>query len=82
MLMITSAKMCIRSTKCPRTLARLLQEARKIIPLITLDRLIHPSNFDLVVESTKKLCRMEEGENLNFGTKVGHLLGHISMIKT
>jgi hypothetical protein len=65
-----------------RSLARLLQEARKSIPLITLDKLIHPSNFDLVVESTKKLCRLEEGENLNFGTKVGHLLGHISMIKS
>lgn len=65
-----------------RGLARLLQEARRSIPLISLERLVHPVHFDLVVESTLNLCRMDEGENLNLGTRIGHLLGHISMLKS
>ena len=41
------------------------------------DTLLTPARFHLVVESTKKLCQLDSGSNLNFGVALGHLLGHV-----
>lgn len=65
-----------------RSLGRLLVEARKVEPLITLTELITPKYFDLVVNSTKNLCELDAGTNLNFGSKIGNLLGHLVMMKS
>lgn len=64
-----------------RPLARLVLEARKCVPLIDLDHLITPAHFDLVVQSTLNLCRIDTGDNLNFGSALGYILGHIIVIK-
>jgi hypothetical protein len=65
-----------------RTLARIVIEARKTKPAITLDTLIQPNNFDLVVASTRGLAFDEYKPSLNLGKVVGNLLGHVIMIKT
>ena len=65
-----------------RALGRLVLQARESKPMVSLDVLLTPSNFDLVVESTKTLCRMDDGNNLNFGASIGHLLGHALAVKT
>lgn len=64
-----------------RPVARLVLEARKLIPVIDLDRLLTPAHFDLVVQSTINLCRIDTGDNLNFGLSMGYILGHVITIK-
>lgn len=64
-----------------RPLARLVLEARKSVPLIDLDRLLTPEHFDLVVQSTINLSRIDTGDNLNFGSSMGYILGHVIVIK-
>jgi hypothetical protein len=56
-------------------LAKAVIEARKSIPFVSLDTLTSPPNFDLVVESTGTLCRVEKGNYLNFGSAVGYAFG-------
>jgi hypothetical protein len=65
-----------------RPLARLVLEARKSVPMIDLDQLLTPAHFDLVVNSTMNLCRIDAGDNLNFGSSMGYILGHVTLIKS
>ena len=63
-----------------RTLARLVIEARKTRPCLTLEQLIHPDRFDVVVESTQSMC-LDGKQALSLGKRMGHLLGHAIMVK-
>lgn len=64
-----------------RPLARLVLEARKSVAQIDLNCLLMPAYFDLVVQSTLNLCRIDSGDNLNFGSSMGYILGHVIAIK-
>lgn len=57
-----------------RMLARLVLEARKMIPDCGLSTLLRPENFDTVVSATKALVRYEQGENLSFGPHIGYYI--------
>ncbi len=65
-----------------RSLARLVLLARTKKPNITLNALIRPENFDLVVRVTKELAYEKENPALSLGRYMGNLIGHIIMVKT
>lgn len=69
-----------RVSQSGRTLARLLIESQKIKANVSLNRLIQPKNFDTVIKATKVLCF--GNESLSIGSRIGHLLGHIIMVKS
>ncbi|XP_050391798.1 uncharacterized protein LOC126810662 [Patella vulgata] len=68
-----------------RTLGRLVLEARKRRPaeMLSLDGLLKPEYFDLVVECTKSMAMHTEKDKpaLTLGRLVGNLLGHSIQIK-
>jgi len=61
-----------------RTLARLVQEARKT----SQDELITPEKFDLVVQTAKFMTIEKKEPALNLARVIGHLLRHVTMIKS
>jgi len=67
-----------RVSQGARMMARLVLEARKVIPC-SLDSLIRPENFNLVVNATKALC-LSSGSHSIAG-RIGHLLGHSILVK-
>jgi hypothetical protein len=71
-----------RVSSSVRTLGRIVIEARMTMPDITLDGLITPGNFDLAVQIAKRLSVDKEKPALNAGRVIGHLLGHVAMIKS
>ena len=71
-----------RVSQAARTLARLVQEACKISQDITLDELITPEKFDLVVQTAKFMTIEKKEPALNLARVIGHLLRHVTMIKS
>ena len=70
-----------RVSQGARTLARIVIEARNTSPLINLHKLIAPQNFDLVVCCTKALMFEKDPPSLTLGRRIGHLLGHVILMK-
>lgn len=64
-----------------RMLARLVLEARKSVASVGLNDLLCPKHFNLVVEAAKTLSRLDTGDNLNFGSHVGHILSDVVVFK-
>ena len=65
-----------------RTLGRIVLEAQKTLPDVTLDGLIKPSRFDLVVKIAKLMSTDKEKPALNVGRLIGHLLRHVVLTKS
>ena len=72
-----------RVSQGARTLARLVMAVKKTNQTLktSLDNLIKPEHFDLVVQSTKTLSREKQIPSLTLGKNIGHLLGHAIQIK-
>jgi hypothetical protein len=70
-----------RVSQSARTLGRIVLQARQHKPGITLDGLIEPSNFDLVVDIAKKMSTEKEVPSLNVGKTLGNLLGKVCQSK-
>ena len=71
-----------RVSQSCRTLARLVIECReKSEHIVDLNKLITPSNFDLVVSTTKSLCCENGTTSPSLGRLVGHNLAHIIQVK-
>jgi len=62
-------------------LGRIVLVARQTIPDISLDSLIHPQNFDLIVDIAKKLSTDKDQPALNVGHTIGNLLGKVCTSK-
>lgn len=71
-----------RVSSSVRLLSRIVIEARATKPVVTLEGLISPANFDLVVQIAKPLSVDKEKPALNGGRVIGHLLTHVTMIKS
>lgn len=72
-----------RVSQSVRTLARLLIETRKAQnETMTMNQLITPNNFDLVVQASKALSIEKEVPALNLARVLGHLLRHMTMVKS
>jgi len=56
-------------------------EARKLVACVSLTALLCPQHFDLIVEAAKVLSHMDSGENLHFGTHLGHVLSNVVLFK-
>ena len=70
-----------RVSQGARTLGRLVREARKKIPFVTMDKLITAQNFDLLVATTKSMSVEKDTPVLTLPRLIGNLLGHIAQIK-
>lgn len=64
-----------------RMLARLILEVRKSVACITLNDLLSPQHFNLVVDAAKTLSRIDTGDNLNFGSHIGNILSDVIVFK-
>jgi len=64
-----------------RTLGKILQEARRIKPGITLTQLLVPSNFDLVINITKEMSIGKTIPALHLGKTIGMLLTNVCQSK-
>jgi len=62
-------------------LARLVEEARKHIPSITLDELVTPSHFDLVTVIARAMSTDKDEQALNVGRSLGLMLSRVAEIK-
>ena len=64
-------------------MARVVLEARKQSPDITMEDLLKPSNFDLVVNSTKNITMNKDLKDapLTMARKIGLLLVHLCNTK-
>jgi len=70
-----------RVSQSVRTLGRLVLKARETKPLVTLDSLLTPGNFDLVVSTTKSMAFAEEKPSPSLGKRIFHLLNTTVMVK-
>jgi hypothetical protein len=70
-----------RVSQAARTLARIVLLARETRENTTLDELVVPHNFDLVVDIAKKLSTDKESPSLNVGKYIGHLLVNVCLSK-
>ena len=70
-----------RVSQGARSLGRLIKEARAKKPLVSMDTLMKPENFDLVVATTKAMSVEKEKPVLTLPRYIGNLLGHIIQIK-
>jgi len=70
-----------RVSQAARTLGRIVMLARKTLPSATLDSLLSPSNFDIVVNIAKQMSTDKEQPSLNVGRTVGNLLNKMCTSK-
>lgn len=71
-----------RVSQSCRTLARVVIKCReKSEHIITLDSLIHPGNFDLIVETAKSMCLHEAKSAPSLGKLIGNNISHIIQVK-
>lgn len=70
-----------RVSQSTRLLARIVVEARKQNPEITLNCLICPTHFDLVVRIATDMSINKAEPALNVGRSIGFLMNHVSMVK-
>jgi len=64
-----------------RTLGRIVMLARKALPSATLDSLLSPYNFDIVVNIAKQMSTDKEQPSLNVSRTVGNLLNKMCTSK-
>lgn len=70
-----------RVSQTARMLGRIVLVARQTIPDVSLDSLIHPQNFDLIVDIAKKLSTDKDQPALNVGRTIGNILGKVCTSK-
>jgi hypothetical protein len=70
-----------RVSQSARLLARLVEEARKRHPGLTREDIIHPSNFDLVVEIANAMSINKDQPALNVGRSLGLIVNHVALVK-
>lgn len=70
-----------RVSQSVRTIARVVQLARKTIPDASLTSLIKPCCFDLIVDVAKKMSTDKDQPSLNVGKTIGCLLTNVSKSK-
>jgi hypothetical protein len=63
-----------RVSQAARTLGRIVLLSRQTIPGVSLDSLLEPRNFDLVVNVAKQMSTDKETPALNVGRTIGNLL--------
>lgn len=70
-----------RVSQSARTLGRIVSLARQSKPDITLDRLIEPRNYDLVVDIARLMSTEKDNPALNVGKMIGNLLKKVCQSK-
>jgi len=70
-----------RVSQTARILGRIVLVARQTIPDVSLDSLIHPQKFDLIVDIAKKLSTDKDQPALNVGRTIGNVLGKVCTSK-
>jgi hypothetical protein len=70
-----------RVSQSARLLARIVEESRKRNSAMTMDDLIRPQSFDLVVEIACNLSFDKSQQALNVGRSAGLLLNHVTLVK-
>lgn len=70
-----------RVSQSARLLGRIVHIARQTKPEITLDGLIQPCNFDVVVQVAKQMSVDKESPALNVGRTIGNLLRRVCQTK-
>lgn len=70
-----------RVSQAVRTLARVVQLARKTIPDASLTSLLKPCCFDVIVDVAKKMSTDKDQPALNVGKTIGCLLTNVSKSK-
>lgn len=71
-----------RVSQSVRMLGRMVLAAQKRVKGVTLNDLIDPRQFDLVVDIAKSLSVDKDTPALNVGRLIGHLLGYVALTKT